>query len=320
MSSNTEVMLEGSINEDGRDLYDGATEDMEYSCDDNNVEQSESESYDEEGDDEDPGTDDASVSDESIRDMDYEQNDTDCYDDLEEPYGDYQDEDMSNNVEDRVAINSLNDILAMDLKNLVPVDMINYDFLDSDVAYLFYHWYGRANGFAVRKSRKVHSSIDGILLQQNYVCHREGKREDRGVTMENRKQKQRVDFRCGCNAKFRVHIDAETQRWYVKLFNDEHTHELVEDETCGMIAAYRKMTDTDILHMNNMLKVGIRTPQIHSSLASQTGGYMKVSCSKKGMYNVQARERRVHATDAGGACKRTSWLASKIYCVTYVRI
>ncbi|XP_057426320.1 uncharacterized protein LOC130719727 [Lotus japonicus] len=143
---------------------------------------------------------------------------------------------LPNAVGGMLKIDTLQDTLRIDLKKLVPLDLMNYEFLDSEVAYLFYHWYGRVNGFAVRKSRKIHNK-EGLLIQRNFVCHREGFREDRGLTMEKRQRESRSDFRCGCPAKFRVHLDTSNGRWYAKLFTDEHNHVLEEDKMCGMIAA-----------------------------------------------------------------------------------
>ncbi|XP_057418155.1 protein FAR1-RELATED SEQUENCE 5-like [Lotus japonicus] len=203
---------------------------------------------------------------------------------------------LPNAVQGMVKIDNLQDILGIDLKQLVPLDLMNYEFLDSEVAYLFYHWYGRVNGFAVRKSRKIHNK-EGLLIQRNFVCHKEGLREDRGLTMDKRQREPRSDFRCGCTAKFRVHVDTSNGRWYAKLFTDVHNHVLEEDKMCGMIAAHRKMNESDILHMNNMSRAGVSTPHIHSTFANQTGGFQKVRFSKENMYNVQGRQRRKKKKD-----------------------
>lgn len=113
------------------------------------------------------------------------------------------------------------------------------------------------NGFSVRKSRVV-KSRNGEKLQQTFVCSCEGFREDRGLTNETRVREQKRETRCGCEAKFRVHIDVRTSRWYVTLFVDEHNHRLLEEKYCAMLPAHRKMSEPVIMQIENFRKVGIR--------------------------------------------------------------
>lgn len=79
------------------------------------------------------------------------------------------------------------------------------------------------------------------------------------------------ESRCGCMAKFRVHIDMNTRRWYVTCFEDDHNDGPLEEIFSGMLLAHRKMTDGDILQMNNLMKVGIDGPDIFNTFAGQSG-------------------------------------------------
>lgn len=45
--------------------------------------------------------------------------------------------------------------------------------------------------------------------------------------------------------------------------------------------------------MNNMRKVGISTPLIYGSFASQLGGYEKIGFRMKDMYNVLTKQKLV---------------------------
>lgn len=67
-------------------------------------------------------------------------------------------------LEDGIEINGLVDVLKIDMKNISSEDVGRYDFGDLEAAYLFYSWYGRMNGFSVRKSRVV-KSRNGEKLQ-----------------------------------------------------------------------------------------------------------------------------------------------------------
>lgn len=99
-------------------------------------------------------------------------------------------------MEDGIEINGLIDVLKIDMKNISSEDVGRYDFGDLEAAYLFYSWYGRMNGFSVRKSRVV-KSRNGEKLQQTFVCSCEGFREDNGLTNETRVREQKRETRCG---------------------------------------------------------------------------------------------------------------------------
>lgn len=129
------------------------------------------------------------------------------------------------------------------------------------------------------------------------------------MTNENRKREPKPETRCGCMAKFRVHIDADSQRWYVTCFDDFHNHEPVAKVYRGMLAAHRKMTDGDILQMNNIRKVGIAAPDMFNSFASQAGGYGKIGFQKKDIYNQIGKDRRLRESDAASAVEYLPWLA-----------
>ncbi|XP_013452469.2 uncharacterized protein [Medicago truncatula] len=90
-----------------------------------------------------------------------------------------------------IVIKEMVDIMKIDLENFCLADVERYEFVGLDVAYLFYSWFGRTSGFSVRKGQ--------VVRDQNG--------EDRGLTMETRKREPKNETRCGCNAKFRVHLD-----------------------------------------------------------------------------------------------------------------
>ncbi|KAJ1421608.1 FAR1 DNA-binding domain [Sesbania bispinosa] len=201
----------------------------------------------------------------------------------------------------KIKLDTEQEILNMDLKSFIPRDITRYDFATLHLCYFFYSEYGKKNGFSVRKGRIAKSKRTGEILGQDYSCSNEGVREDRGLKMEDRKREPRPETRCNCQARFRVHVDKITERWYCTCFDDNHSHDLLDGKYSGMLPGHRKMSDSDIIQMKNMLEVGIGPSHIYGAFASQSGGYEKIGFNKKDMYNEIARQRRLHSSDAMSA-------------------
>jgi hypothetical protein len=183
-------------------------------------------------------------------------------------------------------IDSMEDILSMNLKGLSPHEARKFQFSSLEMAYEFYNRYARMNGFAVRKG-KILRSKKGEILQRNFVCHRQGFKEDRGLTIENRKRERKPETRSGCEAKFRVHIDIFSQRWQITVFTDQHNHDLLDEKYCRMLPAHRRMKESDTVQMNDMLKGGIGPSQFYASMANQAGGYEKIGFRRKDIYIIK---------------------------------
>ncbi|KAJ1396222.1 Zinc finger, PMZ-type [Sesbania bispinosa] len=203
----------------------------------------------------------------------------------------------------RFRIDSEEDIKGMDLKAFSPHEIEMYDFGSMELAYKFYSSYAMRNGFCVRKSSIVRSKKTREPYQQEYVCNRAGFRRDNGKSVEDMKREPRVNFRCGCSALFRVHIDFVTSRWYCTWFDDDHNHDLLDPIHCGMLPAHRKMSASEIMQMNEMMKVGISPSHIYRSFALQAGGYQKIGFRKKDLYNQIHRQMREQCSDAVEALK-----------------
>ncbi|KAJ1377364.1 protein FAR1-RELATED SEQUENCE 5-like [Sesbania bispinosa] len=97
-----------------------------------------------------------------------------------------------------------------------------------------------------------------------------------------------------------VRLDVPSGRWNVTKFCDAHNHEMLPPKFTGMLPAHRKLTEADIMEMNNMRNAGISTPQIYGSLASQSGGYNNVGFQKRDLYNEIGRQRMLQLSDAKG--------------------
>ncbi|KAH1141041.1 hypothetical protein GLYMA_12G011500v4 [Glycine max] len=132
------------------------------------------------------------------------------------------------------------------------------------------------------------------------MCNKEGYREDKGLTAK--KQKRRPETRCGCKARFQVHIVLRSHLWHATKFKDFHNHELQIGMHSVLVASHRKMDECDIMQMNRLRKAGIDTLDIYNSFASKLGGYLNVQFGKKkNMYNQISRQRRLGGSDGASA-------------------
>ncbi|KAJ1388495.1 FAR1 DNA-binding domain [Sesbania bispinosa] len=203
---------------------------------------------------------------------------------------------------DKIVIETNDDVINMgDLALFSPHEIESYEFGSIEVAYKFYHEYGFANGFGIRRGRTLKSKKTLEAYQKEFMCCRAGKREDRGQKKEERVREQKAETRCECKARFHIHVNELSGRWYCVCFEDEHNHGRLGEVHCSMLPSYRRMSDNDIIQMNNMMKVGIRPPNIFNTFASQSGGYEKIGLRKKDMYNKIGEQRRNLCSDAKGA-------------------
>ncbi|KAJ1408298.1 Zinc finger, PMZ-type [Sesbania bispinosa] len=179
-----------------------------------------------------------------------------------------EEDDVGNCGQEKIILDSNDDILNMgDLSLFSPHEIEKYEFGNIDIAYKFYFEYGFANGFGIRKGRTLKKKNTLEEYQKELMCCRAGQREDRGLKLEDRVPEPR--------ALTSLH--------------------------CGMLPVYRRMSDSDVVQMNNMIKVGIRPPNIFNTFANQSGGYEKIGFRKKDMYNKISEQRRSLCSDAKGA-------------------
>lgn len=199
------------------------------------------------------------------------------------------------NFHDATTVNVVDDVWKIKMKELTAADIMRFHFPDIVVAFTFYNWYVSSQGFVARKSM-VLKNIHGEIIQQIFVCHRQGYRVVREVS---RKREAQLISRCGCEARCKVHVDGNSGRWYFKYLNDEHNHSMMDEKYTSMLPAHRKMTGFDKFQMNNMREVGIRTPHIYGLIANQAGGYQNVRFGIRDLYNEQRTKRLL--SDAKGA-------------------
>jgi hypothetical protein len=212
--------------------------------------------------------------------------------------------------EEEIVIDDLDDILKIDMKNIVRFDVSRYYFSNLKAAYQFYTTYSKIYGFSVRKSNVVKSNKGG-LLRQTFICSSAGYKENKGLNVDNRKRQERRATRCGCEAKFLVHVDIASGRWYVTLFTDEPNHDLVEYIYCQMLLGHRKIKEADAFIIHNHAKVGIRPSTTYDSFANASGGIQRGSVQEKDLYNQVGKQKRQQVSDASAAVKYFKELKSK---------
>ncbi|KAK2368490.1 hypothetical protein QL285_081680 [Trifolium repens] len=212
--------------------------------------------------------------------------------------------------EEIVVVRDMTDIKKLAADNFPIADITKYEFVSLDVAYMFYCWYAKMSGFAVRKGHVIRNR-ERHVLQQTFLCSREGFRHERGLTAEERQRQQKNTTRCGCMAKCRVHIDIISRRWYVTVFEFEHNHELLNGTMCAFLPAYRKMSQGDIDEIERNRTAGIRPYQVYGSMANTSGGFHKVEFVKKDLYNQVGKQRKQLYSDSCGAVKYLRDLGTK---------
>ncbi|XP_057452575.1 protein FAR1-RELATED SEQUENCE 5-like [Lotus japonicus] len=198
---------------------------------------------------------------------------------LEEMSENGGDEDVHEEV---VVINGMDDLLNYDLKNLSTEAAMKFEFPNREVAFEFYNLYAMVKGFAARKNKILRNKKQEVV-QQSFVCFREG--FCKVVAQESRKRKKKSERRCGCSANFRVHVHIATRRWYVTKFDDEHNHELLSERHVGRLALHRRLTDGDVMQLNGMRNAGIGVAGVYNLIASQSGGFDRVPFTKMNLHN-----------------------------------
>jgi len=108
------------------------------------------------------------------------------------------------NFDDETTVDCMDDLERINFKEIGSDEIMRYHFPDRLVAFKFYNLYGCVRGFSGRRSRVVKNK-DGDVVQQTFVCHREGLRV---TSNADRKREHKPTSRCGCMAKIQVHVDA----------------------------------------------------------------------------------------------------------------
>ncbi|XP_058786646.1 protein FAR1-RELATED SEQUENCE 5-like [Vicia villosa] len=202
-------------------------------------------------------------------------------------------------LDESFVVDVFDDIANMDMFNLQCDDVSKLQFGSLEIAYTWYCWFAKMNGFAVRKGQVIKKK-SGDVTQQTFLCNLAGFRQNK---VDNRKRGLRHETWCGCEAKFRVHIDIISHRWYVTVFTFEHNHAMLKEKHCRLLAGNRKLSKSDKMQIKNFGNAGTKVTQMIGSFANAAGGYDKVGFLKKDVHNQIARQRKEMSSDAKGAVR-----------------
>ena len=97
-------------------------------------------------------------------------------------------------------------------------------------------------GYAISTKRSKSSFSTGEKIKCVLVCDREGftKRKPGAKLRKNGQPRREGSRKCGCNFKVNGIYDKHLNAWLVKVIEDKHNHEPVEEEGLGSIASVRK--------------------------------------------------------------------------------
>lgn len=200
--------------------------------------------------------------------------------------------------ESHIQINNVVNILNLDQETLTGDDFPRIDFLDHEVAYLFYTWNAKFTDFFVCKSHVLRNK-NGQVIQQTFLCSRAGEKK-RVLSMSQRKRKTRNETCCECKAFFCVHISQHNHNWYVSKGKYYHNHAMLDRRYCPLLVAHKNMTTTNIMQIDNFRKVGIRIPHIFAAFANISSGYENVGFVMKDIYNQYGKQRHEQSFDIIG--------------------
>ncbi|KAJ1391476.1 FAR1 DNA-binding domain [Sesbania bispinosa] len=174
-----------------------------------------------------------------------------------ESHGEPMDENSNEEDEvDEYRIDNIGDLKRVDFMRLNVEEYKKYHLISQLVAFEFYNTYACKRRFASRRWN-VLKNKRGEVTQQEFVCFKERFRDKKHLERKGRKREPRAMTRCGCTTSCCVRLDRESGRWWVKAFNDSHSHELLGEEYVEMLPAHRKMGDADLMHLNSMREAGI---------------------------------------------------------------
>ncbi|KAK7288512.1 hypothetical protein RIF29_01973 [Crotalaria pallida] len=211
---------------------------------------------------------------------------------------------------DYYQLDSVVDLGAIMFDMLTKENMTKFHFASLEIAFQFYNEYAKAMGFSVHKHKSGRNS-NGELMWKSFVCSRQGFKEAKEpVSVGRLKWEPWSNFRCGCEAEFRVYASSSSCRWTVNMFREEHNHALMGKKFAGRLRSHCGMTDADVAEMNTMRAAGIPMPKIFGCFGSRCGGIENVDFGQKHMYNRVQKERKLLNGDANVALKYLRQMAS----------
>lgn len=170
-------------------------------------------------------------------------------------------------------------------------------FESEEEGYNFFNDYAKGKGFSIRRG-KLRKSETGSLFFRQFLCCREGFRQQKYFNRPDQKRRARALTRCGCPVEFCIKLDWGTGEWCVGKFVNTHNHILARPDKACFLRSHRKIKNSTRLRILSLQFAGLNTHQILDVL--QNGGYDNVGLVAKDLYNSTHRQKikKIHLGDA----------------------
>ncbi|KAM0874839.1 hypothetical protein ACQ4PT_037176 [Festuca glaucescens] len=179
-------------------------------------------------------------------------------------------------------------------------EVMEKTFVSEAAAYTFYNGYARQEGFSVRKFKfKKTKGAKKIVRRRRFVCSREGRRDSKLLTMDNRTRRLRPESRCNCKAELDVKLDRASGLWRVAKFVYKHSHKCAEPNESPFLRSHRRIKDFQKAEILALAAAGVRKHVIMDTFLSKYGRYTTVGFTRKDLYNMCCREKRKLLADYG---------------------
>jgi hypothetical protein len=187
--------------------------------------------------------------------------------DADEDDRDTNNEGFGCNFDEEIAVDSMADMEKINFKEISSEEIMRYHFLTAKLHLYFIIGMVVCMDLWVERVELLRM-LAVKYFNKHFVCHREGTRDDKYSKLVSRRREHKPTSRCGCEAKMQVHLDINSERWYIKFFDDTHNHSFLDNKYEGMLPAHRKMSEYDKYQMKTMRKFGIPTMQIYGYFAA----------------------------------------------------
>jgi MULE transposase domain/FAR1 DNA-binding domain len=178
-------------------------------------------------------------------------------------------------------------------------DILKMTFESEEQGYHFFNDYAKGKGFSIRRG-KLRKSETGSLFFCQFLCSREGFRQQKYFDRPDQKRRACVLTRCGCPVEFCIKLDWSTGEWCVAKFVDTHNHLLSKPDNACFLRSHKKIKNSMRLRILSSQFAGLSTHQILDVLQSKNSGYESVGLVAKDLYNSTHRQKikKIHLGDA----------------------
>ncbi|KAL6591971.1 hypothetical protein ACP70R_049663 [Stipagrostis hirtigluma subsp. patula] len=169
-----------------------------------------------------------------------------------------------------------------------------------DEFFEFYNSYAETKGFSVRKGKVRYRPGTKEVIWRRFLCSCQGHRELKYFERNDQKREPRALTRCGCKARLDIQLSKESGMWFVKEFEDAHSHHLATPNQVFVMWSHRGLEDSQKAEAVELGLGGLRTCQIMDVMQKIYGGRDEVGFLLQDLYNFFSREKKekVEGSDA----------------------